>query len=311
MVQTFRVSVRRALAAIFLVPLVAACTATGTPAPPSSLVGGAEAAAGIETRSETIDGLDRTWLTYTPPGIRGGQVPTVVVIHGTGDSGAGIRSAIGPELERLAEAEGFRLIYVDGFQGNWNECRAEGRWPAKDLRLDDVGVVREAVEASGSAGPVFVVGFSSGGHMAMRLALEAPDLVAGVAPVAASPPVVGNQTCDTAGAPVPVMFVEGREDRINPVDGGEVVVGSGRSAVSRGDVLSAADGAAWFARHNGLDTDGTPAPLRSGAANTWTWEGEDPVRLVVVDGVGHSFPTASAGYDAPGEIWDFFSGLTS
>ncbi len=267
------------------------------------------AAAGVESRSVTVDGLERTWLTYTPPGIRDEQAPTVVVIHGTGDSGAGIRSAIGPEFEQLADAEGFRVIYVDGFQGNWNECRAEGRWPAKELRLDDVAVVRAAVAASGTAGPVFVVGFSSGGHMAMRLALEAPDLVAGVAPVAANPPVAGNQTCDTSGGPVPVMFVQAREDTINPVDGGEVVVGSGRTAVSRGVVLSAGDGAAWFARHNGLDVGVAPAPVRSGAATTRTWEGEAPVRLVVVDGVGHSFPTADSGYDAPGQIWDFFSTL--
>lgn len=264
--------------------------------------------------STTLDGVERTWSTYSPASAGEGD-PVLLVIHGTGDTGSGIRRGIGPEFENLADEHGFRIAYVDGFQNNWNECRRQGDWPAKERDLDDVGLMREAANSLGGHGPVFAVGFSSGGHMAMRLALEAPDLVDGVAAVAANPPTPDNQGCETGGESVPVMFVQGREDSINPVGGGEVRVGSGLTARSRGDVLSAVDGARWFAEHNGV-RDGDPVTRRDGDAETTTWPGADPVRLVVVDRVGHSFPTLSgrwggdggARYDAPGEIWRFFSG---
>lgn len=270
----------------------------------------------LEHHSVMIDDLERTWSTYIPTGGAGPAAPLVVVLHGTGDTGRGIRGAIGPDLEKVADEHGFSIAYVDGHRNNWNECRLEGDWPAKARDLDDVGLVREVVRVHGSSGPVHAVGFSSGGHMAMRLAMEAPDLVEGVASVAANPPAEGNQTCDDAGGAVPIMFVQGREDPINPLEGGEVRVGSGPYAVSRGDVLSAVDGAEWFAERNGATITPAPTPERDGAVETFTWPGPEPVRLVVLDRVGHSFPTLSGRwggdarvrYDGPGEIWRFFSG---
>ena len=270
----------------------------------------------LERHSVMIDDLERTWSTYIPPGGAGPAAPLVVVLHGTGDTGNGIRSGIGPDFEELADEHGFSIAYVDGHRNNWNECRREGDWPAKERDLDDVGLVREVARSHGPSGPVYAVGFSSGGHMAMRLALEAPDLVEGVASVAANPPTEENQTCDETGDAVPIMFVQGREDRVNPLAGGEVRVGSGPSAVSRGDVLSAVDGARWFAERNGATITPAPVSHRDGAAETSTWQGPDPVRLVVLDRVGHSFPTLSGRwgrdggvrYDGPGQIWRFLSG---
>lgn len=266
--------------------------------------------------SITIDGLERTWSTYSPGPSHEPDAPVLLVIHGTGDTGYGIRRGIGPDLESLADEHGFTVAYVDGHQNNWNECRSEGDWPAKEQDLDDVGLMREVVDSLEATGPVYAVGFSSGGHMAMRLALKAPDLVDGVAAVAANPPTEENLQCDPADEPVPIMFVQGREDPINPIDGGEVVVGSGPFAASRGEVHSAVSGATWFARHNNVTSDATvPPAVRDGDAETITWDGADPVRLVMVDRVGHSFPTLSgrwgldggARYDAPGEIWRFLS----
>lgn len=269
----------------------------------------------VSEHSTTLDGLERTWTTYSPGGSHPAEAPVLLVIHGTGDTGSGIRRGIGPDFERLADEHGFTVAYVDGHQNNWNECRVEGDWPAKEEDLDDVGLMREVVDELGAHGPVYAVGFSSGGHMAMRLALEAPDLVDGVAPVAANPPVPDNQACVVADDPVPMMFVQGREDSINPVEGGEVTVGSGPFASSRGEVLSAVDGAEWFAERNGVADGPAPSAERDGDTETTTWEGADPVRLVTVDHVGHSFPTTSgrwggddgARYDAPGEIWRFFT----
>lgn len=271
----------------------------------------------LSRHSRSVDGLERTWSTYPPASATDPSAPIVLVLHGSGGTGSGIRAGIGPELERLADEHGFTVAYVDGYQNNWNECRRKGDWPAKERDLDDVGLMREIVETAGARGPVYAVGFSSGGHMAMRLALEAPDLVDGIAVVAANPPTANNQSCDDAGQAVPIMFVQGRGDPVNPVEGGEVRVGTGLFGSSRGEVLSAVDGAQWFARRDRAASDSAPVTVREGDAETTTWEGAEPVRLVVVDHVGHSFPTRSgrwggdggASYDAPGKIWQFFSNL--
>jgi poly(3-hydroxybutyrate) depolymerase len=60
------------------------------------------------SHSTIIDGIERTWNVYTPARETAGGVPmpVVLVIHGTGDTGDGIRAGIGPDLEDLAERDG-------------------------------------------------------------------------------------------------------------------------------------------------------------------------------------------------------------
>lgn len=281
--------------------------------------------------STEIDGMERTWNLYVPDaapdaGDRDRQpMPLVLVIHGTGDTGNGIRSGIGPDLESVADRDGFVIAYIDGYRNNWNECRVEGDWPAKQENVDDVGLMREVVtQIHGDLGPAtvdpdrtFAIGFSSGGNMAQRLAFEASDVFSGIASVNANVPVDGNNACagSDSGDPMPMIFVQGREDPVVPFDGGEVIAGTGFFAETRGGVLSAHDSAEWFAQRNASTSE--PTTERDGDAEITTWPGDYPVTLVAVDYSGHSFPTESgrwgndngARYDAPGAILDFFSGL--
>ncbi|MGO1827583.1 MAG: alpha/beta hydrolase family esterase, partial [Corynebacterium variabile] len=186
-----------------------------------------------------------------------------------------------------------------------------------------VGFLRDIVDRLGSdlgddtvdTSTVFGLGFSSGGHMAQRLAYEAPDLVSGIASINANVATDDNMDCTDTGEPVPALFIQGREDPWNPFDGGEVIVGEGVWAESRGTVHSAVDSAQWFADRNGAGASGTPT--RDGDAEITDWPGEHPVRLIAVDHSGHSFPTTTgrwgndngARYDGPGAVWEFFAGL--
>lgn len=272
----------------------------------------------------TLDGIERTWNVYTPDaGPSDGPMPVVLVVHGTGDTGDGIRSGIGPDLEREAEEHGFIVAYIDGHDNNWNECRVAGDWPAKEKNLDDVGLMRHVVDGihhdlghdTVDVSRTFAIGFSSGGHMVQRLAYEAPDLVSGIASVNANVPVEDNLACTDSGEPVPVIFIQSREDPMNPFDGGEVVVGAGIFAESRGEVRSAQASAEWFAERNGVSAEVSDR-VRDGDAEITTWDGEFPVRLISVDHSGHSFPTTTgrwgndngARYDGPGAIREFFTG---
>jgi polyhydroxybutyrate depolymerase len=95
--------------------------------------------------------------------------------------------------------------------------------------VDDVGflralVARFATEHGADRARVFATGISNGGQMALRLALEAPELVRGVAPVAASLPAERNMDCRPAGRPVSVLIMNGTADPMNPFGGGDVAL---------------------------------------------------------------------------------------
>lgn len=68
----------------------------------------------------------------------------------------------------------------------------------------------------------FATGISRGGHMAFRLALEAPTRFRAVAAVAANVPAPENFKCKPAEAGTSVMIMNGTKDPLNPFDGGEV-----------------------------------------------------------------------------------------
>lgn len=235
----------------------------------------------LATHHARLGGLDRTWSTYTPEGLAGEDVPIVVVLHGSTQDGDAMRRTTGHRFEELADEHGFVVAYPDAF-GNWNECRREGEWEAKERGVDDVAFMSHLVRNTPRVDPdrVFVTGFSSGGQMAIRLALEAPDLVAAIAPVAANLPVAANSTCADSGEPVPALFVEGTDDPMNPYEGGDVALWG--IFGNRGEVLSATD-----------------------SLDSWRDRGttEPDSRLRTIEGGGHQ-------YHAPGVRGPLFLGPT-
>lgn len=264
----------------------------------------------LTSHAATFDGVERTWLTYVPNSLDG-PAPVILLFHGSGDVAVGIRAWVGSYFERIADQNGAIIAYPDGFQSNWNECRAEGRWPAKERDLDDVGFGRAIVDrlerdlGAGSVDRdrVFAAGYSSGGHMAMRMGREADDLVSAIAVVAANPPTPENQACEDQTAPMPAIFIEGMRDSVNPFEGGEVrVVGPGGS---RGNVMSALDGAQSYADNNGA---AGPVPVASpDRVHITEWTGDHPVRLVAVEDEAHNFPLSTI--HGPNRIWEFLAAV--
>ena len=303
--------VRAALILTVVLVLLSACTAPGGGTLGGRSPTGADETAQPGTLSSHvthIDGVDRSWLTYVPPDLDG-PAAVIVLFHGSGDTAAGIRAWVGSYFERIADDHGVIVAYPDGFEHNWNECRRHGQWPAKERELDDVGFARSIIDRLDTdLGPgavdrdrVFAAGYSSGGHMAMRMGREADDLISALAVVAAHPPVPDNQRCADQRTPMPALFISGMRDSVNPFDGGEVrVFGPGGS---RGQVMSAHEGAQWYADLNHA-TGPTPISGPAGV-HIMQWVGDHPVRLVAVENEAHNFPLATL--HGPSEIWDFLS----
>lgn len=275
-----------------------------------------------------VGGLPRDYAFYIPAGLPAGA-PLLFVLHGSLQTVEDIRTFSAYEFERLADEHGFIVVYPQGFERNWNDCRATADYPARAQNVDDVGLIaalirRFAEQQRVDPGRAFLAGYSNGGHLGLRIALEQPRLLAGVAAVAANLPTPDNLACQPVDGAPPVLFMNGTRDPINPYNGGRVTLfGFG----DRGTVRSAFESARYFAEragHAAKDVRRESAwrdagePARRVDLDRWQAEGRAEVTLYGVIGGGHLLPQAGfraprllgptlSGFDGPRAIWDFFA----
>jgi polyhydroxybutyrate depolymerase len=271
---------------------------------------------------------ERTFAVYVPAALAP-RPALVLALHASMGDGEQMREGTFYRFDELADRDGFAVAYPDGFEEHWNDCRRVAPYRANTLDVDDVGFLRALVarleqELGVDPDRVFATGLSNGGQMAYRLALEAPDLVAAVAPVAAGLPDAENLDCSPAGRAVAILIVNGTMDPMNPFAGGRVALYGLWG--DRGTVLSSDASAAWWAALAGHAAP--PARRRfpdlrkddASWAELVTWsDGPGPeVAHLVLHGGGHSFPHPRWRYprflgatnhdvDAASEIWDFFA----
>ncbi len=176
---------------------------------------------GVHRLDVEHQGRTRSWTVVVPPaGSPGGLV---VVLHGRGGSGEGMR-ALG--LEPLAARRGTVLAYPDAVDGSWNDGRAGVASVAHQERVDDVGFVRRLVEITAAEtgadpGRVALIGFSNGAMMAHEVACAEPGLVRAVVLVGAAGTDQHPDTC-RPDRPVAVTVVAGTADPIVPYAGGTI-----------------------------------------------------------------------------------------
>jgi polyhydroxybutyrate depolymerase len=271
-----------------------------------------------------IGGLERTYRTYVPRQLAN-EAPLVVVMHGSGGNGAQIRIETGYGFERLADERGFAVVYPDGYQGYWNACNIVGDYTANKLNFDDVGFLTGMVDKLISQlgidpGRVFATGISRGGHMAFRLALEAPSRFRAVAAVAANVPAPENFKCKPSGQRTSsVMIMNGTKDPLNPFDGGEVEL---FGLIRRGKVRSSRESAQYFADLNRIsrtpETNQTQGRDGVGVEQVlWSNDSKVEVELITIHGGGHGIPQPYRRHprllgpspkqpNGPAVIWAFF-----
>ena len=278
--------------------------------------------------SLAADGRERSYSVYVPAALAP-RPALVVALHGSMGDGDQMREGSYYRFDELADRDGFAVAYPDGFEAHWNDCRRVAPYSANTQDVDDVGFLRALVarlEAELGVDParVYATGMSNGGQMAYRLALEAPDLVAAVAPVAAGLPDAENLDCTASGKPVAILILNGTLDPMNPFAGGRVALYGLWG--DRGTVLSSDASAAWWAELAGHRApperrrypDARPDDASWAELVTWS-DGPGPeVAHLVVHGGGHTFPHPRWRYprfigptnhdlDAAGEIWAFFA----
>ena len=272
-------------------------------------------------------GYTRTFYLYLPEYLSDNP-DLILVLHGSGGTGLEIREQMSYEFDLIAEQGDAVIVYPDGFENHWNGCRASAAYAANLRKVDDVGFFRKLEKQLAKSlqlkfDDIFVVGLSNGGHMAYRLALEAPDWLTAIGAIAANLPAPNNMDCQDMEVPVAVLMMNGTEDPVNPYNGGEVSsMGFGES---RGEVLATWETADYWLARCGLD--GEPEVKEYSDRRTkdgsrvflslWQGPGKWPVALYTVEGGGHTIPhpggavprvlgRTNRDLNGPREIWNFF-----
>jgi polyhydroxybutyrate depolymerase len=278
--------------------------------------------------SMNVGRLTRTYLSYVPDGLPNGA-PLVLVLHGSGESGAQIRRETGYGFDRLADRYRFALVYPDAHssaQSDWNACGTVGDATPAKATVDDVAfltalVGKRIAESHLDARRVFAAGSSRGGFMAFRLALEAPSVFRAVASVSASVHTPENFKCKPSqGGTSSVLIMNGTKDPLVPFDGGTVsLLGF---SYKYGNVMSSRQSAEYFVNLNHIT--GAPATTETQVADgirvnqlTWNKGSNVEVELVVIEGGGHGVPQpyrrhprllgpSPTAPNGPEMIWAFF-----
>ena len=158
---------------------------------------------------------ERSYIVHVPPAQPAADWPVVINLHGGGGHAKAQQRY--SHMDVVADRAGFLAVYPNGTGafGNrlltWNAGSCCG-WAQKN-EVDDVGFTRALVEDLARRAPIdrariYATGLSNGAMMTYRLAVEAPDLIAAIAPVA------GAMVClpFKAGRPISILHIHSVDD---------------------------------------------------------------------------------------------------
>jgi poly(3-hydroxybutyrate) depolymerase len=157
----------------------------------------------LEVSRLGTDTVERRYLVYAPPELPALPSPVVFVFPGYGASAEAAASHYThARFEVLADEHGFVVVYGNGLPalppgqsaperqpegGYFQGCLADHSDEGIDVQYTRQILDQLAAELSIDRSRVYATGLSAGGGMSLQLALEAPDLVRAIAPVAALP----------------------------------------------------------------------------------------------------------------------------
>ncbi len=244
------------------------------------------------------EGRSRTFEVHVPPSYDG-RTPTPVVftLHGGGGNARRMRK-LAPDLNDLADREGFICVYPEGVDKHWNDGRGLRRYEAQRENVDDVGflnALRKRLEGEYNVDPrrVYAMGISNGAFMTYRLAAGSPATVAAIGVVAGAMTVPLAEKYPPT-EPVPVIMISGTDDPMVPYNGGQLRF----VWLKLGEALSQDETLALWRENNGCDDAAvvTAYPDRDADDGTTVTRAEysspngGDVVFVKVEGGGHTWP---------------------
>jgi polyhydroxybutyrate depolymerase len=176
---------------------------------------------GTTNGSVQVGGVTRNYILHVPTSYTGTTpVPLVTDWHPILFNDSFEQSISGYQAK--SDTEGFIVVWPDGIDNAWNigDCCTTSR------TVDDVGFAKTLVaklEQQACIDPkrVYAVGYSMGGGMSYKLACDAPEVFAAVAPAAFELMQDSEWPCHPT-RPITVISFNGSTDPVVPYMGGDV-----------------------------------------------------------------------------------------
>jgi len=278
------------------------------------------------------DDLKRTYKFFIPSfHNKSVPVPLLIALHGRGGNGQSMILLTRKGFNKLAERDGFIVVYPDGIELNWNDGRIdeESNDRAHRENIDDVGFISTLIDSmirDYNIDPerVYITGISNGAIMSYRLACELSQKITAIAPVDGNIPHRFFTECPNYKS-VSVLAINNTEDPLVPFDGGDIHGSLNR--IKLGKVLSVDESVGFWVKKNNCSAtpvitdmpdldpeDGTRIIRKLYSGGT----GGTEVILYAIEGGGHTWPgglqylpvriigKTSRDMDANEVIWSFF-----
>ncbi len=283
--------------AILILALLTSLTACG-PAPAAS-VPAPTAAPKVQpsdvTRKLTVDGLERSYLLHTPPGLDSSHaVPVLFAFHGSDMAPEDMQLLTG--FNEIADKNRFLVVYPAGIGEAWNVHVCCGE--AAEKNVDDIAFVRQILLdlrtiVSVDPSRIYATGFSNGGAFTYRVGCEMSDVFAAIAPVSGGE-VFG--LCQPK-QPTSLLVVHGLADPTIPYAGG-----GANNAPAVEQVIDA-----WKQLDGCTGTAQVDEPVKTVKHSAYvSCQSGTAVELYAIDQGSHDWPSEQL-LPASQIIWDFFS----
>jgi polyhydroxybutyrate depolymerase len=256
---------------------------------------------GDHTRTVTVGGLERTYQVHIPKQYdKTKPTPLVLAIHGLMMTGPMMIPFCG--LDATSDKEGFIVMYpnstVTNLVPSWSV--------AKKGKVDDVAAIGKMLDdlatvANIDANKTYACGMSNGGMMCYRLALDMPERIAAIAPVAG---IIPPGTA-TPKRRVPILHSHGTRDTFVPYD-------PSKKALAKWVTLNNCDEKPAAAETITKKDDPMPATRTKYEPKK---DGEEVV-MIAIEGAGHTWPgkapligvigKSNVNVPANEMIWEFF-----
>ena len=281
----------------------------------------------VQDPEQTVpqDYTPRTWNYYVPTSYDESEpVPLVFLLHGRPSNGTTM--AFITEMNDVAEAEGFVAVYPDGLGELWNYTRGDPLFPPlpqHDTAFLTTLINDLAIDLNVDRHRVYVTGFSNGGFMTMRLACEAPDVFAALAPIAGSLYPGAFDICEQSQEPVPMLIIHGSADPSIPWEGSTQNVSGLQEPLYTSypipQVLAfwvAYNGCALEGEYEALPESGNSPGMQVLFRQFEDCDERGALEVYLIEGGGHTWPgvqlltglgPTNMDIEASQVIWDFFS----
>jgi polyhydroxybutyrate depolymerase len=245
---------------------------------------GTKLAAGDSNGSVQVGSATRNYILHVPASYTGmTPVPLVTDWHPILFNGAFEESV--SNYKAKSDKEGFIVVWPDGIDNAWNvaDCCTTSR------TVDDVGFARALIaklETQACIDPkrVYAVGYSMGGGMSYKLACDATDIIAAIAPAAFQLMTEAEWPCHPS-RPITVISTNGTSDNVIPYTGGDVKPPNGLNVTNH--FLGAVGTFKAWAMKNGC-TDAAPVDKGGGCQTYTQCQGGVETTLCTVQGGSHS-----------------------